>query len=243
MPLDEALKQFGLTEKEAKIYLALLELGVASVQKIAQKAQIARPTAYDVLESLRNQSLVSVFEKGQKKQYSPTDPAIILDKTRQKNKNLEEIFPQLKALYNLPTEKPKVRFYEGIEGIRVILDEVLKEGRELCSIGSAEDIFGNLDFFPAFVKKRVELGIQTKVILRDSKKAHERQKLGPKELREVKIIPADYQFHALMMIFGNKVVMISLTKNYLALLIESQELAAMQKELFRLNWENVAKSN
>lgn len=241
MQLDEALKQFGLTEKEAKIYLALLELGVASVQKIAQKAKIARPTAYDILESLQNQSLVSVFEKGQKKQYSPTDPAIILDRTRQKSKNLEDIFPQLKALYNLPLEKPKVRFYEGIEGIRVILDEVLKEGKELFSIGSAEDIFGNLDFFPAFVKKRVELGIQTKVILRDSKKARERQKLGSKELREVKIIPADYQFHALMMIFGNKVAMISLAKDYVALLTESRELAAMQKELFRLNWGNMAK--
>ena len=241
MLLDEVLKQFGLTEKEAKIYLALLELGVASVQKIAHKAQIARPTAYDILESLKNQNLVSVFEKGQKKQYSPTDPNIILDKTRQKSKNLEEIFPQLKALYNLPMEKPKVRFYEGVEGVRVILDEVLKEGRELCSIGSAEDIFGNLEFFPAFVKKRMALGIHTKVILRDSKKARERQKLGPKELREVKIIPADYQFHALMMIFSNKVAMISLTKNYVALLIESQELAAMQKELFRLLWENVSK--
>jgi sugar-specific transcriptional regulator TrmB len=241
MPLEEALRQFGLTEKEAKIYLALLELGVASVQKIAQKANVARPTAYDILESLKNQQLASIFEKKQVKYYSPTDPARILAMAKEKTAMLENIFPQLRALYSLPMEKPKIRFYEGTEGMKIILEEILKEGKGIYCLGSAEDIFGTLDYFPEFVKKRVELALPAQVILRESKKAQERKKLGPKELREVRMIPAKYQFQALMIIFGHKIAMFSFKKDYIALLIESQALAEMQKASFRLIWEKVAK--
>src|SRR4030042_4852159 len=114
MPLVEALKQFGLTEKEAQIYLALLELGTASVQKIAQKAKVARPTTYDVLESLKNQQLASIFEKGKVKYYSPTDPASILEMAKLKNQAIKDAFPQLRVLYSLPSKKPAVKFYEGV---------------------------------------------------------------------------------------------------------------------------------
>lgn len=241
MPLNEVLKQFGLTEKEARVYLALLELGASSVQKIAQKAGIARPTTYDILESLKNQNLASIFEKGEVKYYSPTDPARIVEIAKQKSETIEDVFPQLKALYGMPVEKPKVRFYEGTEGMKIILEENLKDSKENFTIGSAEDLFATLEYFPEFVRKRVKLGIPTKVILRESEKARERQKLGPKELREVKIIPAKYEYHAMTMIFGHKIAMFSFKKDYVALLIESKELAEMQKALFQLIWENIAK--
>lgn len=241
MPLNEALTQFGLTEKEAKIYLALLELGASSVQKIAQKAEIARPTAYDILESLKNQQLASIFEKGQVKYYSPTDPSRIREMAKQKSETIEQAFPQLKALYSAPLEKPKVRFYEGVEGMKIILEENLRDGQENFTIGSAEDLFKTLEFFPEFVKKRVKLGIPIKVILRESEKARERQKLGPRQLREVRIIPAKYEFHSMTMIFGHKIAMFSFKNDYVALLIESKELTEMQKAIFKLIWENIAK--
>jgi HTH-type transcriptional regulator, sugar sensing transcriptional regulator len=243
MELNEALTQFGLTEKEARIYLALLELGSASVQKIAQKAQIARATAYDILESLKNQQLASIFEKGATKYYSPTDPTRIRVLARQKNEIIEDVFPQLKALYGLQSEKPKVRFYEGKEGMKIILEENLKDAQENFTFGSAEDLFATLDFFPEFVKKRVKLKIPVKVILRESTKARERQKLGPKELREVRIIPAKYEFHAMTMIFGNKIAMFSFKKTFIALLIESEELAAMQKMMFKLIWDGLTRTS
>lgn len=41
--LERVLEKFGLSEKEAKIYLATLELGQATVQQIAKKAGLVRP--------------------------------------------------------------------------------------------------------------------------------------------------------------------------------------------------------
>ena len=40
--LEKILKNIGLNEKEAKIYLALLELGKSKVPEIAKKAELKR---------------------------------------------------------------------------------------------------------------------------------------------------------------------------------------------------------
>ena len=51
--LDEKqLKSLGFSEKEARVYLALLELGPSTTTEIARKSKINRTTGYDILESL-----------------------------------------------------------------------------------------------------------------------------------------------------------------------------------------------
>ena len=60
------LKHIGLSENEAKVYLAMLELGPSPVLEIAAKAGINRPTAYAQIESLKKMGLVSMQTKGKK---------------------------------------------------------------------------------------------------------------------------------------------------------------------------------
>ena len=52
MRLEQTLKDYGLKEKQIKVYLACLQLGTGSVVKIAQKAGMPRSTVYEILESL-----------------------------------------------------------------------------------------------------------------------------------------------------------------------------------------------
>ena len=52
------LEAFGLTEKESRVYLALLELGEAGIGEIAKKSAIKRTTLYDVVENLKKSGLV-----------------------------------------------------------------------------------------------------------------------------------------------------------------------------------------
>ena len=49
----EKLQKIGLNLNEAKIYLALLELGEAQAGKISKESQINRTTTYDGLERLK----------------------------------------------------------------------------------------------------------------------------------------------------------------------------------------------
>ena len=76
-----------------------------------------------------------------------------------------------------------------------------------------------------------------RVILRDTSKARERQKLGPQELRKVKLIPKEFNYHGAVMIFGNKIAFLSFTKDYIAVVIESKELADIQRAMFEYTWE------
>ena len=65
------LKQLGLLEKEAKVYLASLELGEATVLELAKKSALNRTTVYVEIEKLGQRGLVSSIEKGKKRYFSP----------------------------------------------------------------------------------------------------------------------------------------------------------------------------
>jgi hypothetical protein len=95
-----------------------------------------------------------------------------------------------------------------------------------------------MEEFSKFVKKRMTLKIPVKVIVRDSSKAHERKRLGPQELREVKIIPSSYNYHGMVFVWSHKITMFSFTKDLTALVIESEELAKIQKDMFSPIWQS-----
>ena len=75
---EKELQNLGLSEKEAKIYLASLELGPETVQNIAKKAGINRPTTYLQIESLKEKGLISEFQRGKKTFYAPESPNRLL---------------------------------------------------------------------------------------------------------------------------------------------------------------------
>lgn len=129
-----ALADLGLAPKEAETYIAMLELGPASVQDIAKKAGINRTTTYVMLEGLKKHGLVSTFEKGKKTLFAAENPHQLLDiLTRQTNaidakKNkLEASLPRLLAIFNTMDDKPRVRFLEGDAPVQEIMKEVARE--------------------------------------------------------------------------------------------------------------------
>lgn len=240
MNLEKILKNYGLTEKQAKVYLACLELGSASVQKISQKINLARSTCYEVLDSLRQQNLISTYQKKKTKYFSAEDPDKIITMAKEKVEMLAKALPYLEAAYGKAKTRPSVRFYQGEQGMKLILDEVVKEARELLSFGSVDDLWETLgNDWHKFVKKRMKQKIPARVILRESKKARERQKLGPHELREVRIIPANYEHHGTIFVWKNKIAMFSFKTEHMALVIESEILAQSQRTMFNIIWDSL----
>jgi len=55
----EILQRVGLTPGEAKIYLALLELGQSTTGPIVNKSKVSTSKTYKILERLENKGLVS----------------------------------------------------------------------------------------------------------------------------------------------------------------------------------------
>ncbi|MBU2542113.1 hypothetical protein KJ785_00955 [Patescibacteria group bacterium] len=238
MKFENILQNYGLSRKEAKVYLACLELGSASVQKIARKSGLARSTVYEVLDDLNNQNFVNSFRRKRVKYFSAEDPAQVIKLAQMKVDAMQEVLPQLNAMYGQAKHRPTVRFYQGKDGMKIILEEVLDEADEMLSFGSAEDLFRELgDYFNKFVERRIKKKIPARVILNESKKAQERKRLGPQHLRQVKILPDRHLHQGQIFIWKNKIAMFSFTNDFVAIVIESKELYVVQKAMFEHLWE------
>lgn len=125
MELEIILKSIGLNLKEAKVYLACLQLGEETVFNIAKKAEIKRPTTYLILQSLAEKGLVSLKRTKKATYYNPISPKRLVVMVRTKIKGLEEVLPQLEALYRERPQKPSIQIFEGKEGMTTIYQDVI----------------------------------------------------------------------------------------------------------------------
>lgn len=126
------LMHIGLSEKQAKVYVALLELGKSSVQDLAQRAKVNRATTYVILDELMELGLVSSYDEGKKTFMVAESPerlqALLEAKKREieaKESDLKKLLPKLKQKHQTTDNGPVVRFFEGKEGLKMAVKEIL----------------------------------------------------------------------------------------------------------------------
>jgi len=240
MQLETVLHSYGLNDKQTKVFLACLELGTASVQKIAQKAGFPRSTVYEVLEVLREKRLVNTFQKKHARYFSAEDPEQIVRLAQYQAEMVKEALPQLDALAGKSRKRPTVRFYQGREQIKLVFEEVLAEADSIIGFGSSDDLakqFG--EYWKRFIAQRLARKIYSRTITFDSPKGRERQLLAPKQLRETRLVPPTYPFHGATIIWKHKIAMFSLTGDFIATVIESEQLAKTERAMFENLWERL----
>jgi len=128
-PLELELRKLGLTEKEVKVYLTGLELGPASVQNIAVKANLTRPTTYEIIKKLEEKKLFVETGKKGKRHFSAQSPERILGILKTQKREIEEkerefirIISALEARYS--KEKEGIEVFKGKEGFKT-LEEII----------------------------------------------------------------------------------------------------------------------
>ena len=138
MNVETALKEYGLSENETKIYLTSLKIGESTVQTIAKNAGLPRTTAYHLLDALVEKGLVGSVIKETIKYFQAVNPKKMIDLLEEKKKLIQEIVPQLAEMTETIKEKPKVTVFEGLKGIRAILKYVnvtIPKWKVACSSG------------------------------------------------------------------------------------------------------------
>ena len=244
MILDKELQQLGLSDKEAKVYLASLGLGPSPAQAIAEKAGLKRPTAYYAIEELAKKGLMSSAEQGKKRFFSAESPERLISIIAAQKKQaqaledgLHNILPELNNIFGSIGEHPKVRFFEGKEGIRAVQEDFLA-GR----VKSLENIYPRDDFIKVFSQKERE----EYVAKRKKKKIKVRTiytsqnppaLLTGEALVERKFIPYDkFPFSADITIYGDKVAICTYKGKLIGIIIESKEIAETLRMVFNLAW-------
>lgn len=122
------LRKLGLTEREAKIYLASLELVQATAYEIAKKVNTSRPTVYRVLKDLEKKKLVSQNKKGKKTCFTASSPEELLGMLKLKRREAEEqereflrIISILQTKYS-SNNKCKIKVYKGAKSHKGLLE-------------------------------------------------------------------------------------------------------------------------
>ncbi len=242
-PLYKGLILIGFSQKEASVYLALLELGKRTVSPIARSANINRTTVYDILASLIAKGLVSVSGKEPLQEYVAESPEKVLrliqKEVEDKQENLKiagELVPQLKSIYNV-SDRPKVRFYEGKEGLQQVYEDTLTSHETILAYANVKEMHSALpDYFPKYYKRRTNHGVRIRAIVPSNKEGAERTSKDNEEARESALVPEDkVYFSPEINIYDNK-VMIASWKEKLGIIIESKEISDAMKTIYELAW-------
>lgn len=244
--LVKNLIEYGLSDKEAKMYLALLELEVGTVNEAAKAAGVNRSSAYVVLESLKEKGLISVAGDKKIQHYVATSPEALLYSAESraqaqesiKNK-IADIVPELKALHKDTKQKPKIMIYEGEKGVLNALDVTLNSKEKKIRVLSSSELVS--DLMIPYTIKRFERGIKMYGIHPEGEVANHLIGNSPKFDEYALISPKDYKFPADIAIFDDKIGYISNKQKGHSFIIENKDMAEAMKTIFDLAWEYAKK--
>ncbi len=236
-----ALIAAGLDEKQANVYIACLELGPSKIPEIARQAKIKRTTAYGVVDELLSLDLISGSYKGKTKLYAAQDPAVVISLIEERRKKVAEAIPALSELFLTRHVRPKVRFFEGREGIKKIHEDILEcKSKEVRQIVRVKDHIAALGetFTREYVNKRVARKITAYDLHPKSGDIYsdERGTESQKFKRHVLYLPPNVFYAAMIMIYDHKVAMVSTKEENFGFIIESKEFSNTLSAYFDFMW-------
>ncbi len=234
--LAELLK-LGLTNEESKIYLACLEINGGPVSNIARKGGVNRVSCYHTLENLLEKKLLSQYNKNGVRCFAPEPPEQVLKRAEEQVNIAKSLLPELKSLASSLAFKPKIRFYEGQDGVEKVFTESLQAKGEILGYTNLKNV---TTFFPKFFENythaKIKKGIKTRYLSPttvESVRALDPflPKNADPNLIEILLVNRDqFLFENEVLIFNNSVGIVSLNHDeLLGLIVESPTFARTMK--------------
>lgn len=247
MNLNTALAEFGLTGKEAKVYLKLLEKGSITSGELMRELQMYSKTIYEILGRLVEKGIASYVIKANTKYFEAERPEKFLDiideeeeKLEAKREEIKKIIPELNLKRKLSKEPQEATIYKGKKGIKSIFDQMLKQNGDLFVIGSGKFSENLGPYAKLWHKKRAKAGIKLN-ILWSKKSKGDIEKMKSNKLINMKVLPPSFENPAGAIVFEDKVAIIVWGEVPIATLIRSKEVARSYKSYFDVLWKSAKK--
>jgi len=225
------LKEVGLQDGEIEVYISLLKSGESTATQITKNTGQHRSNVYDIIEKLLAKGLVSFVIKNNVKYFRASSPTRIKDFLKEKEERLNEILPNLINLSKETAVDVKVEIYKGKEGIKTVLNDLIKVGKDYL-------LFGHLKFeeiMPIYVEQLVRRINEKKI--KERALLEEGVKIIPTKNHEYKHISKNYLFPSAVAVYGNKVAMFIWQEPYHVVLIENKDVANSYKTHFEVLWK------
>jgi len=242
MEIDELLSEAGLTERESRVYRALLALGLTTTGPLAKRSGVPTSKIYDVLESLQDKGLISWVVKGKTKYFQGANPDKILSLFKEKERRIAKAIPQLQAERLKVKEKQYVELFEGPKAIFAFLNDLIEQGKKGdvyygFSLGKEYEDEAFTRFYKKYTKLRKEKKLTVKLIANKStKKVFNKVYSDQKTYFKKTLRFVDFHFPQGLTIFGDKVLTINWIDRPIAVLIQSKTVADQYKQYFEELW-------
>ncbi len=250
MKIKQVLLELGLTDPEASIYLQLIKSsGAHPASVIAQRLKMNRTTVYKSLLRLAKMSLVVKTMKHGVICFFAEDPDknidALLTSRKAKLSFVSELFLEsISEINNLQREElytPKVRYYEGIEGVKRVYEDTLIEGDSIYAFENVEDMDIEIQdyLWNNYVPRRTDKGIFAYALTPENKDNEDFRSKDKEFLRETRFLPkGKFPIEIEMNIYGKKVAFFSYKHNEMfGVIIESSSIANTMRAIFNLCWK------
>ncbi|MBN2142656.1 hypothetical protein JW711_04980 [Candidatus Woesearchaeota archaeon] len=235
--MEKDLQKAGLTGNESKVYLELLRRGSIPANDLSKKLGMDRTLTYTVLNHLIEKGLVNHVIRANRKYFEASNPMNLLNPIKEKTVFVNDLIPKLKSIERLKEIEQEVNVYEGREGLRSLMRELLKH-KSFCSFGSTGRAYDILYELPRIAKEVQKKGVKAKVITSSKFKHHDMTKVKNIDFRYL-----DVKSEATTSIFGNKVAIHVAMQKPFIVIINNKEIASSYKNHFEILWRNARKIN
>ncbi len=236
---ESILINAGLTPNESQIYLFLLKKGTALASELASSTNISRPHVYDSIRRLIEKGLVSYVIKDNRRYFKGANPEELInflenkkEQITTKQKAVKKALPLLSRLQKEKETKTSVEVYEGREGLKTVLMDILGYGDDFVAFGATHKFEEVLPIFSGiFVKRRKQKDQKAKILVVEGENPIKTN------LNIYKWIPKEYSLPSSTIIYGNKTATLLWSDEPLGIIIKSKEVAESYRSYFGLLWK------
>ncbi len=233
---ESELKELGLTDNEARIYLALLQSGAANPSLIAEKLGLHRGYVYDALDRLAEKGIVNTVLINNKQHYQATSPDNLVELLHLKLETIESIVPGLNKLASIAETDTLVELHEGERVYRTLLKDIIsstKKNEEVLLIGIDEALLDRLEpiYRQQYFTILSEKNIKERIIIKKGAKAWKHPRLQYREL------DSSFIGNTAQIIYGDNVALFILGTPLHLVIIQNLDVANTYRKQFGVLWK------
>ena len=234
---EEQIRELGLTENEAKVYLILLKDGEMNPSEISQKLSLHRGYVYDALERMQEKGVANLSVKQNKKYFSATSPDNLVEFLKLKLENFKNIIPNLKSISKPDNTEVNSVMFKGKRVYRDILKDIISsvdKNDEILLFGIDEDVLTK-EVEPIYLEQYLNTiklkKVKERIIIKKGGKKIKKPNLQYKHL-EKKYIGKTSQI-----IYGDRVALFIFGEPHHLIIVRNKETAETYRKQFKLMWK------
>ena len=134
---SQELVKLGLTDGEAKVYLALLKTGSATVGPLVKESKVAYSNIYEILDRLVEKGLASFIIKSKTHYYQAVQPNRLKDYLQKQRDNLEkqeqllaDLVPKLESFAKLAETAVEAEAFVGWKAMHSAQEKLTEHAKK-----------------------------------------------------------------------------------------------------------------